>query len=91
MNMQELDTQHLQLIEAFIYKYRFCRQTMELQEQYQKKSRTFEKVLCQEYEWMITRESAQKHILAELGLFDVIMELEKFIERWKYDTLETVI
>ena len=89
MNIQELDTQHLQLIEAFISKYRWCPQTMELQEQYEKKSATFEKALVVEYDWMIKRVSAQKHILSQLGLFDVIQELEKFIERWKYNVLST--
>jgi hypothetical protein len=91
MNIQELDTQHLQLIEGFIRKYLLCRQTMSLQEEYTNKSRTFERVLVEEYQWMIDRESAQKHILCQMGLLDVIKELEKFIERWKYNVLDAHI
>ncbi len=92
MNITELDDQHIMLLEAFVSNYRWARHTLSLQYDHEKKCATYEKEIVKVYEWLTQKlVPSQKSILSQFGYYEFIHQLEKEIDRWKYETLPVII
>jgi hypothetical protein len=85
MKLTEMNEQEVRLVDSITTRYKWIRQTMQLQEQLQRKSHVYEKAIISEYNWIkMTFIKSENNILRFLSVKEIIEELELFIIKWDY-------
>ena len=90
-SIQKFSKEQLEVISTFIDGYKFYLQAKEIQDQYSTKHLASEQAIVKFYYDITQIDPDHAETLVDHGLYDVRMELEKYIEKWDYETLPVFI